>query len=449
MIAGDLDRFATPLAARRVGPPAAFQGVATDSRKVTPGCLFVALRGERFDGHAFVDAAVNQGAAAVVVADEPPRGVPALVVADTRQALGALGQHWRCSHDARVIGVTGSNGKTTVKQMLTAILGGVAPTLATAGNLNNDLGVPLTLCRLAPEHRFAVIEMGANHQGEIACLTRLAEPTIGVVTNAGPAHLEGFGSLDGVAHGKGELFAGLPDDGIAVINADDAYAPLWQRLAGERRTLTFGLDASATVTVASNAEGASLVLPDARLPLGRGAWPRHQRANAAAAAATALAAGVTGAAIAAGLAAYEPAAGRLARVAGPHGSAILDDTYNANPGSLDAALEVLAGEAGPNWLVLGNMGELGEAAAEEHARAGREARRQGVERLYALGELSAEAARAFGTGARHFADRDALIAALAGDLQGGVTVLIKGSRSMGMEHVVAGLRPDPANGEDR
>ena len=449
MIAGDLDRFATLLGARRIGPPAAFQGVAIDSRKVTPGSLFIALRGERFDGHAFVSQAMGQGAAAVLVAEQPPEGVPGLMVSDTRQALGTLGRNWRRSHDAQVIGVTGSNGKTTVKQMLAAILGGVAPTLATAGNLNNDLGVPLTLCRLAPEHRFAVIEMGANHQGEIAALARLAEPTIGVVTNAGPAHLEGFGGLDGVAHGKGELFAGLPNEGTAVINADDAYAPLWQRLAGERHTLTFGLEAPASVTVASDAQGASLVLPDARLPLGRGAWPRHQRANAAAAAATALAAGVAGDAIAAGLAGYEPAAGRLGQVAGPEGSTLLDDTYNANPGSLDAALEVLAATAGRTWLVLGDMGELGDAAAEQHARAGREARRHGIERLYTLGELSAEAAHAFGAGARHFTDRDALIRALASDLRGNVTALVKGSRSMGMEHVVAGLRPDPVDGETR
>ncbi|MDN3517410.1 UDP-N-acetylmuramoyl-tripeptide--D-alanyl-D-alanine ligase [Aquisalimonas lutea] len=452
MIRYRLDELTTPLTARLEGASVEFHGITTDSRRVAPGELFVALAGERFDGHAYAAAALERGAAAVMVHHEPPPGRPALVVDDTRRALADLARLWRRRSPARVIGLTGSNGKTTVKQMLAAILERAAPTLATQGNLNNDIGVPLTLARLSGEHRYAVIEMGANHLGEIAALTAVAEPEVGLVTNAGPAHLEGFGGLDAVARGKGELFRGLAADGTAVINADDAYADLWRGLAGQRRIVDFGIDAPAQVRAQPSATAngpVTLDLPDGRVAVGLPVPGRHNLYNALAAAAGATALGIDAATIADGLQGFTPMGGRLSRQSGPAGSVLLDDTYNANPASLAAGLEVLTQSDGAAWLVLGDMGELGDEAAALHADAGERARRAGIQRLFTLGELSREAARAFGAGAQHFDDRDALLQALRRELTAGVTVLVKGSRSMGMERIVRGLQAaEPAGGED-
>lgn len=452
MIRYRLEDLIAPLMARLEGASVAFHGITTDSRQVAPGELFVALEGERFDGHAYAAAALEQGAAAVLVHREPAPARPALVVDDTRRALAELARLWRRRCPARVIGLTGSNGKTTVKQMLAAILERAAPTLATRGNLNNDIGVPLTLARLSGEHRYAVIEMGANHLGEIEALTAIAEPEVGLVTNAGPAHLEGFGGLDGVARGKGELFQGLAADGTAVINADDTYADLWRGMADQRRIVDFGIESPAQIRAqpAPTAEGpVTLDLPDGRVTVQLPVPGRHNLYNALAAAAGATALGIDAATIADGLQGFTPMDGRLSRQGGPAGSVLLDDTYNANPASLAAGLDVLAQSRGTAWLVLGDMGELGEEAASLHADAGDRARRAGIQRLFTLGEVSREATRAFGDGAQHFNDRDTLLQALRDELTAGVTVLVKGSRSMGMERVVRDLRAGgPAGGED-
>ncbi len=421
------------------GGTATVTGVTTDSRAVAPGNLFVALRGPRFDGHDHAASALAAGAAGALLARPVPGATPAVVVDDTLAGLGALGRAWRRRCSARIAAITGSNGKTTVKGMLATILERVAPTLATEGNLNNAIGMPLTLARLDAGHRFGVVEMGANHGGEIDYLTGLAEPDVGVVTNAGPAHLEGFGDLDGVARGKGELFARLPDGATAVINADDPYCEHWRATAGERPVLTFGTGAHCDVRAGVDADGLVLHLDGAAWPLRLALPGQHNIANALAAAAVARVLGVDPATIRAGLEAFQGVDGRLQRRPGLHGSVLLDDTYNANPASLAAGLDVLRGLAPRTWLVLGDMGELGGAGRALHAEAGEQARRAGVERLYALGTLGAEAASAFGPGGQALADREALLAALRAVLDGDVALLVQGSRSMGMERVVVAL----------
>ncbi|MFV8835919.1 UDP-N-acetylmuramoyl-tripeptide--D-alanyl-D-alanine ligase [Aquisalimonas sp. APHAB1-3] len=448
MIHFALNDLVEPLRARQVGPSVTFTGVATDSRHVPEGALFVALEGERFDGHRFAQQALDKGAAAALVARADGITGPCLVVGDTLRALGELATLWRRRARAQVAAVTGSNGKTTVKEMLTSILSLRAPTLFTQGNLNNEIGVPLTLFRLTDAHALAVIEMGANHAGEIARLTAMVEPDVGVVTNAGPSHLEGFGSLDGVARAKGELFRDLPAGATAVINADDRYAPLWRELAGQRRVVTFGLEHEADVMAERDNGAVTMVVGTQRLELVLPVPGRHNLANALAAAATAHALGIAPEAIRNGLQAFRPAAGRLTRRAGRAGSEVLDDTYNANPASLVAGLDVLAEAGEPRWLILGDMGELGAEAADLHAEAGRQARAAGVTRLFAVGPLSAAAVEAFGAGAEHFPGRDALVASARQELTPGATVLIKGSRSMGMEAVVRALEePETADGD--
>ena len=359
---------------------------------------------------------------------------------------GLLAAAWRARHTMPLVAVTGSNGKTTVKEMIAAILAQRGPLLVTQGNLNNDIGVPLSLLRLDPAHRHAVIEMGANHSGEIAYLTRIARPTVALITNAGPAHLEGFGGIEGVAHAKGEIYQGLSADGIAVVNADDVYAPLWRELVGAHRMMTFGLKNLSDVRAEWRAEAGGSLLQlstpaggvQIKLPLPG----RHNVMNALAAAAAALAAGAALADIKNGLEAMQPVHGRLEPAPGINGAELIDDTYNANPASLQAALDVLAACATRKWLVLGDMGELGEDAAALHEQAGEKARAAGVEALYATGVLSCHAVRTFGAGALHFANHTGLIAALTKQLEhetGGVTILIKGSRSARMEDVVAAL----------
>lgn len=419
-----------------------FLGCSTDSRSCERAQLFVALKGPNHDGHAHVGAASQRGAAAALVSRAVDAKLPLIRVDDTLDALGRLAAHWRDRFELPVIGVTGSNGKTTVKEMLASILRATQPVLATRGNLNNEIGLPLTLMELGAEHRLAVIEMGANHPGEIARLAKLARPHVGVITQCAPAHLEGFGSVEGVARAKGELFANLDADGTAVVNADDRFAPLWRDLAGARRCLSFGLDAPADVHATWHAhEGGS------RIELETEAGPievllplpgRHNVANAAAAAATALAAGATPEAIASGLARMRPVPGRL-EVKSGGGVRIIDDTYNANPSSLEAALVVLEQFPGRHWLVLGDMAELGEDAPEFHRQAAALVREHGVERLLTIGELSRLTAASFGGDAQHHASMDELIAALKDSMEPDTTVLIKGSRSMGLERAVAAL----------
>jgi UDP-N-acetylmuramoyl-tripeptide--D-alanyl-D-alanine ligase len=342
-----------------------------------------------------------------------------------------------------VVAITGSNGKTTVRGMCAAILSRIGRTIATRGNLNNDIGLPLTLFRLAAEDRFAVLELGANHPGEIDYLAGIARPAIAVVTNAGPAHLEGFGDLDGVARAKGELFGRLAADGTAVINADDRFAPLWRELAGARRVVDFGLRQPAAVQARwqGDMHGSTLALDT---PLGATtcqlALPgRHNVMNALAATAAAIAAGAGLEAIRSGLEAFAPVAGRLNVHRLPDGLTLIDDTYNANPESLQAALEVLAAAGGETWLVLGDMGELGPGAQALHRTAGEHARSAGIDRLFTLGPLARLAAVAFGRRAAAFDEPESLLAALQEARHAGVQVLVKGSRSMRMERIVSGL----------
>ncbi|MEX2517069.1 MAG: UDP-N-acetylmuramoyl-tripeptide--D-alanyl-D-alanine ligase [Gammaproteobacteria bacterium] len=446
MITMQTHELAQVLNGQSLGDDVVFNGVSTDSRQLHGGELFVALHGENFDGHTFVDRARDAGAAALLLDHEVNTELPAVHVTDTRAALGQLATDWRRRFKLPVVAVTGSNGKTTVKEMLSHILGSKDDVLATQGNLNNDIGVPLTLFRLGAEHKYAVIEMGANHAGEIAGLVQIAQPAVALITQCAPAHLEGFGSIEGVARAKAEIYSGLAANGTAVINADDDYAELWLQLSRGKKQLLFGLQQSADVYAGNinfNADASSqfeLVTPagsaDVQLPLAG----QHNIMNALAAAAAATALGIATPVIAARLARLQPVAGRLVRVAGRNGSLILDDTYNANPGSLRAALEVLVALPARPWLVLGDMGELGAEAEALHAAAGEQARALGVERLYGVGELSRAAVDAFGAGGRHYSDVDALNAALTEELAAGVVMLVKGSRSSRMERVIAAQR---------
>lgn len=440
-----LSALARVLNAELLGADAAFTRVVTDTRQLRRGDLFVALRGEQHDGHDYVLRAFALGAAGALVAHAVP-GAPAQVcVADTLQALQQYAQHWRAGFSLPVLAVTGSNGKTTTKQMLAAICALRGPCLYTEGNLNNHIGVPLSLLRLRAEHQSAVIEMGANHPGEIAALAALAQPDIGIVTMAGDAHLEGFGSRAGVARAKGELFAQLAaaGRGVAIINADDAYAPLWQELAGSAAVLRFGFAEDADVRATDLVLGADgsrfrLHTPHGVVSVELPLPGRHNVANALAAAAAGQALGLAPEAIAEALTGLQPVAGRLNWKTSREGARVLDDTYNANPSSLRAAIELLLRAPAPHWLVLGDMKELGADAASLHEEAGRHARLLGVERVYTVGDLAAHAATGFGAG-RHYADVEALSAALHADLQPGVAVLVKGSRSSRMERVVAAL----------
>lgn len=427
------------------GVDAVFATVGTDSRRLPADALFVALSGPNFDGHEFIAAARQQGARAALVSRWVTDPLPQLRVADTRLALGRLAASWRARFTGPLIALTGSNGKTTLKEMLAAILRRRGSTLATEGNLNNDIGVPLTLLRLNAEHGYAVIEMGANHHGEIAYLTGLARPDVAIVNNAGPCHLEGFGDVAGVARAKGEIFQGLSAAGVAVVNRDDPHADEWVELNSGRRIVDFGLDRPAAVSARildAAANRFRLIVPagetEIRLPLPG----RHNIRNALAAAAGALAVGATLDDIQQGLESLHDVGGRLQRLRGRHGGTVIHDAYNANPASLAAALHTVGAGPGRKWLVLGDMRELGSVADDLHAQSGREAQTAGFERLYALGEHSRAAAAAFGESGRHFADMESLIETLHRDLEHHAeppTILIKGSRGMRMERVVTVL----------
>jgi UDP-N-acetylmuramoyl-tripeptide--D-alanyl-D-alanine ligase len=448
-----LDAVARAVAGRVVGTDCAVSGVSTDTRSIAPGSLFVALRGERFDAHDFLAEAVAGGAAALLVSDvaRVPTGVPAVVVEDTRLALGRLAAAWRRLFNLPVIAVTGSNGKTTTKEMIAAILKAAFgdAVLATRGNLNNDIGLPLTLLGLDVGHRAAVIEMGMNHPGEIAHLASIGAPTVALVTNAQRAHLEGMGDLDEVAREKGSIFAGLAADGVAVINADDAYASAWRRMAGTHPVRTFAIDRPADVRGAVHQHGLDITLdlvsPEGQAAISLRIPGRHNARNAMAAAAACVAAGIPLTAVVAGLESFAGIKGRLQRRAGIKGSEILDDTYNANPDSVRAGIDVLASTIGRKVLVLGDMGEIGEASGQYHDEIGGYAKSQGVDRLFALGEAAQQAVRNFGEGGQHFADLDKLIAAVDKELGPETTVLVKGSRFMKMERVADALAAGEKN----
>lgn len=432
------------------------EGVSTDTRTLASGVLFIALKGERFDGHDYIDAAAERGAAAVMVsrdwADGRQIGLPALVVADTLLALGALGAWWRTRFDIPLIAVTGSNGKTTVKEMTASILRAQAvadgydpalAVLATAGNLNNAIGVPLMLLRLHESHRAAVIEMGMNHPGEIAYLTRLAQPTAALVNNAQRAHLEGLGGVAEVARAKGEIFEGLREGGMALINADDPFSALWRDLNGGRLMTSFGLDQPSDVQgrVTLKALGSTLAItaPQGAVEVALHVPGQHNARNALAAATAALAAGVSLDAVSQGLAAFGGVKGRLQVRPAKAGALLIDDTYNANPDSVRAAIDVLAATPGKKMLVLGDMGEIGGQAGQFHDEIGGYAKSQGVDQIFTLGELSELAARNFGAGGQSFESVEALLKALAPQLDGDTVVLVKGSRFMRMERVADAL----------
>lgn len=447
MMNGLLSQVARDVQGRMIGTDVTVDGVSTDTRAIAQGTLFVALAGERFDAHDFLEQAVAAGAAALLVADATrvPAGVPAVVVDDTRLALGRLAAAWRARFTLPVIAVTGSNGKTTTKEMIAAILKAAygAAVLSTRGNLNNDIGLPLTLLGLSPAHQAAVIEMGMNRPGEIAYLAPLGAPTVALVTNAQRAHLEGMGDLDEVAREKGSIFSGLPADGVAVINADDAYAGAWRGMAAGRPVRTFAIDHAADVRATVRQHGLEMAL-DLQAPEGDAAIVlrvpgRHNARNAVAAAAACLAAGVPLTAVVAGLEGFAGVKGRLQRRVGKSGAEILDDTYNANPDSVRAGIDVLATTIGRKILVLGDMGEIGEASGQYHDEIGGYAKSQGVDLLFALGEATKAAVRNFGEGARHFCHVDKLIAALDKEAGPETTVLVKGSRFMKMERVADAL----------
>lgn len=433
---------------RPLGADAPFHTVVTDSRRDCTGALFVALRGERFDGHDYAVQAAARGAAAALVDRPLGQDLPQCLVEDTRLGLGRLASAWRERFAGRVAAVTGSNGKTTVKEMLAAILSQVGPTRATEGNLNNDIGMPLTLLA-AREEAYLVLELGANHPGEIAYMTAIGRPEVAVITNAGRAHLEGFGSLDGVARAKGEIAEGLPPHGTLVVPGDSPYSDLWRGLAKGRGLRTFALDGAGDVTAASSdvhltwSESGFRTRFVARIEghetqLELGLAGLHNVRNALAAGAAALALGAPVRAVRAGLATLRPVPGRLCPLQ-CDGLRLLDDSYNANPDSLGAAIATLQALPGPRWLVLGDLGELGADSAALHAEVGERARRAGLDVLLTVGVQSAAASAAFGPGARHFADQGALVSHLRETLVGQPVVLVKGSRAARMESIVQGL----------
>ncbi len=443
MIDWSLERIAAATGGRLLGADLEVAGLSTDTRSVGPGQIFVALRGERFDAHDFLATALAAGAAGLLVSDASrvPAGVSAVVVDDTRIALGSLAAAWRRQFTLPVIAVTGSNGKTTTKEMIAAILKAAHgdAVLATRGNLNNDIGLPLTLLGLEPGHRAAVIELGMNHPGEIAYLAPLGAPTVAVITNAQRAHLEGMGILDEVAREKGSLFNGLPADGIAVVNADDAYAEYWREMAGGRAVHTFALDHDARVRGSVRQHGLDQILrlatPEGEAEIVLAVAGRHNARNAVAAAAACLAAGIPLSAVGVGLAVFAGVKGRLQRRPGQAGAVLLDDSYNANPDSVRAGIDVLASTIGRKILVLGDMGEIGSASAQYHDEVGGYAKSQGIDRLYTLGESAQLAAHNFGDGGQSFRHVEDLVAALLPALNPDTTVLVKGSRFMKMERV--------------
>ena len=438
-----LSEVAQMIGARLRGEDASFTHVSKDSRSIESGALYIAIVGENFDGHDFLDEVSAAGAAGAMVSRESDNELPQLVVEDTVQALGHLAAAWRKLSDVKMIGLTGSNGKTTVKEMCRHVLCEVAgeeAVLATQGNYNNDIGMPLTLLRLREQHSYAVIEMGANHVGEIEYLVNISRPDVALLNNAGPAHLEGFGSLDNVARAKAEIYGGLGEDGVAIINLDDKYAPMWQRMCAERNSMSFSTSMSIADVYCEQGDqvvvhhaGESAVL-ELKVP---GA---HNLANAMAATASLLAIGIGFQSVIAALNTFTNIAGRLKLKQLANGLRVIDDSYNANPASVRAGIDVLSQQEGSKVLVLGDMGELGEDAAALHLEIGRYAADKGVDHLFACGEFAEQMAAGFGEGARRFDDALAAIEPLISEIDETAVVLIKGSRFMKMERIVTALQ---------
>lgn len=425
-----------------------FQGICIDSRKIQPGNLFIAIPGARVDGHDFIEEVKEKGAAGALVLRKTDSSLPQLLVSDITAALGKLSAAWREQFTIPFIAVTGSNGKTTLKNMIAAIMtaacgGNSDEVLATQGTLNNHLGLPITLARLDKKHKYAAIEMGMNHFGEIAYLTKITHPNVAVITNAAAAHLEGLGDVAGVARAKAEIFSGLTSNGTAILNRDDAHYTFWLNEIGKHQYLTFGLHPDADVTVISSeshqAQHLTIRTPKGNMEVKLPLLGHHNIVNALAATAAALSVGIDLPAITHGLENIQSAPGRLQLHTLANGVNIIDDTYNANPFSLQAAVKTLAAFTGKKILVLGDMKELGPEAKALHVNAGLAIRDAGIDYLFTYGELSENTAQAFGEGAYHFSEQDKLLNALKPFLYNQTTILVKGSRSMHMEKIVQGL----------
>jgi len=443
-----LSQIAKILNAKFYGQDRTLPAVVTDTRHVCEGKLFVAIQGAQFDGHDFIESAIQQGATAILAQRAPSTALEQTVtwleVHDTILALGRIAQLHRSQFTLPVVGITGSCGKTTVKGMLASICEQQGSTLATQGNFNNHIGLPLTLLQMNASHRYAVIEMGANGRGNIDYLCQIAQPNMSLITNVNVAHLQGFGSLDGVAQAKGEIYSALPDDGIAILNVDEHYCEYWQKLIADRKTLHFGLSQGAQITASSiqlETFSTSFILHvgDQKQNLTLQVPGLHMLMNALAACAAAHAMGISCENMVFGLQQYQGIKGRLNRHSGMNGATIIDDTYNANPGSMNAALDILSSFSGLRLFVMGDMGELGDNALEYHSLIGANAKQKGIEQLYAVGELSAKAVAAFGDGAKHFDSKQTLLEALKAQLSSDTTILIKGSRSARMEEICEAL----------
>ncbi|MFK5968764.1 MAG: UDP-N-acetylmuramoyl-tripeptide--D-alanyl-D-alanine ligase [Candidatus Marithrix sp.] len=441
----NLTKIAVDLNAVLTGADTKFTSCSIDTRQLQSGAIYIALAGENFDGHDFIQQAQNNGAVAAVVSRNVKTDLPTLLVDDTRNALGKLANLWRQHFDLPIIAITGSNGKTTTKEMLKAIFTQQhSSVLATKGNLNNEIGVPLTLFNLNHKHSYAVVEMGANHIGEIANLTTMVQPTCAVITQCSPAHLEGFGTIEGVAKAKGEIFTQLPADGIAIINNDDEYAKLWHDLAIPHKINTYGLnnaDITATkIDLGNTSSEFTLQTPIGNIAINLPLPGKHNIMNALAAAACALTCNCSLQTIQQGLQTMQSVAGRLQIIQGKQGITLLNDTYNANPASLKVALQVLQNTSAPHWLAFGDMGELGENSIKFHQQAGQLAKEFGVEKLWTIGNISHHATSSFGEGSYHFTDHTDLIRTISEQLPSSATLLIKGSRAMHMERIVQALQ---------
>lgn len=436
-----LDNIAEILSSERIGDNVIVKGVSTDTRTIKGGELFIALKGPNFDGHNFVNAALEKGAVACLVQDKV-ESKNAVLTSDTHAALGLLAKAWRKEFKKTVFAVTGSNGKTTVKEMIASIVSQSQPVMATLGNLNNDIGVPLTLFRLNESYDAAVIEMGANHSGEIEYLTSIALPDIAIVTNIGSAHLEGFGSIENTAKAKSEIFQGLSESGTAVINADDHFFKDFKAITKKYNVISFGINnADVTCKSESNIEGSLLnvITPKGNCIIKLKLLGSHNVMNALAAIAASVAADIPLEQIVNGLESLQPVDGRLQIKQGINNSRVIDDTYNANPTSLYAAINVLHNFSGKKFLALGDMGELGDNADELHIEAGSYAKNNGVDSLYSFGKLAEKAAKKFGGNGFCYDKHEDMIDALRNELTQDVTLLVKGSRSMHMENVVNAL----------
>ncbi len=430
------------------GPEVSFDSVSTDTRTLRSGDLFIALHGPRFDGSKFVHQAKENGAIAAVVPKLFVDGLPLVIVDDTRIALGELAAAWRQKIGPLVVGVTGSNGKTTTKELITAVLGVTGTVLYTEGNLNNDIGVPLTLLRLTEEHRFAVVELGANHPGEIDYISKIASPDFALITNAGPAHLEGFGTVEGVARAKGEIIDSVSENGTVILNADDQFFELWKARAGRRRIISFGFSPEADVRVDSSS--IEMISPNigsqfaveylgSQYQIKLCLAGKHNISNALAATAVGLAAGMSLSRISVGLSRVKPVVGRLQPLQGIGGALVINDSYNANPSSLVAALDFLSGIPGKRWLICGAFAELGEGSLEFHEEIGQRAKAAGVLKLFTVGPETREAVAAFGEGALFFEHHTDLIDVVKKLVDEDVVILVKGSRNQHMERVVDAL----------